>query len=222
MLQQDIKRTGRASSEERIKKLKARLHSLATRIPVIGLKRVEDVYPALQYNMTIHVTSAITDDTIIDGSNHKRRREASLKQRTSFYITCQRCQKSYIHQESFNTHECKCYTCKICEKSFPYYAFLKRHWSSHSNQRPWRCDKCDKSFKCERDLMQHGRMAHDDNKTCRYCGKIFSRKSSLVNHLKTHNSRHTKGTDVQKATDSKEKQDTDEYRTDSGCYYRND
>ena len=51
MHQQDACRNKRASSEERIKRLKKVLHSLATIVPVISLERVELLYPSLKYSM---------------------------------------------------------------------------------------------------------------------------------------------------------------------------
>nr|XP_022911986.1 zinc finger protein 271-like [Onthophagus taurus] len=73
--------------------------------------------------------------------------------------------------------------CKICNKTFSCKQNHEVHFKAiHENQKPYKCEKCDKtfpylsSFKCH--LQQHTEKIYP----CENCTKIFNHPSSLVYH----------------------------------------
>ena len=53
--------------------------------------------------------------------------------------------------------------CRVCSIEFEFLSHLKRHMRSHSDQRPYECDFCDRTFKYKRGLVDHERMHHPDS-----------------------------------------------------------
>ena len=52
------------------------------------------------------------------------------------------------------------YKCNTCDKVFPSPAQLKRHKIVHSDERPFKCDFCEKSFRRKYDCSFHMKMVH--------------------------------------------------------------
>uniref|UniRef100_A0A3B5LS68 C2H2-type domain-containing protein n=1 Tax=Xiphophorus couchianus TaxID=32473 RepID=A0A3B5LS68_9TELE len=68
----------------------------------------------------------------------------------------------------------KPYPCELCDKSFSKKSYLARHIRVHGDERPFPCDLCGRTFRHSSNLAHH-RKAH-----------TFSEHSSLANHLTTH------------------------------------
>ncbi|KAI0215266.1 Homeotic protein spalt-major, partial [Lamellibrachia satsuma] len=46
-------------------------------------------------------------------------------------------------------------TCNICFKTFACKSALDIHYRSHSNDRPFKCEACDRSFSTYGNMKQH-------------------------------------------------------------------
>jgi len=86
------------------------------------------------------------------------------------------------------------YTCQNCRKQFRYFHLLIPHLKSHLEpqisksptvERPYKCELCDKTFKLNKQLLQHSREIHGRVKLlCPLCPKFFKKNSSLESHIK--------------------------------------
>ena len=81
----------------------------------------------------------------------------------------------------------KPYRCGKCDKSFRQSTHLQLHKRVHSKEKPYKCDQCDKTFKQSAQLQQH-KMLHlgEYLYKCSLCEARFPRASSLKSHERTH------------------------------------
>ena len=84
--------------------------------------------------------------------------------------------------------EKKPFKCDKCPKTFSQSQHLKTHGRIHTGEKPFKCDKCHKTFSQSQHLKTHGRI-HTGEKPfkCDKCPKTFSQSQ----HLKTHGRIHT-------------------------------
>lgn len=83
------------------------------------------------------------------------------------------------------------YYCKInkCSKKYTTLWYLKRHYITHSNERPFICPECNNGFKFNYHLKAHLNVIHSDAHphSCIVCLKSFKRLSDLNKHTRrTH------------------------------------
>ncbi|XP_048190522.1 zinc finger protein 445 isoform X2 [Perognathus longimembris pacificus] len=108
------------------------------------------------------------------------------------------------------TIEEKPYKCNQCDKVFRHHSFLLIHQRVHTREKPYHCKECGKAFRWTSNLYRHQRqhspglhykyrLAPDeapgpqpevlsDGKSfwCQECGKTFTRKRSLLDHMGIH------------------------------------
>lgn len=83
------------------------------------------------------------------------------------------------------------YPCEHCGKIFSQHSRLVYHMNSHTNEREFECDICQKKFNTAQYVNTHKRKVHGDQEkllkyTCELCGMRFKYK----NHLQYHQKRH--------------------------------
>ncbi|XP_047517583.1 zinc finger protein 569-like [Pieris napi] len=72
--------------------------------------------------------------------------------------------------------------CKIVKKHY-----LPRHMDIHLDNKAFKCNICNKSFKQNCGLYNHMSVHKPRHQLpCQYCGKVFKYKCNLINHLNTH------------------------------------
>lgn len=78
--------------------------------------------------------------------------------------------------------------CHFCNKQFKKLFNLKQHIRTHTNERPLKCDHCEKRFNDRSSMNKHIRTIHADFRPhiCKTCGKSFSSTSHMMEHQVTH------------------------------------
>lgn len=104
---------------------------------------------------------------------------------------CRKCNKRFANEEQRNVHDKDAhrqYTCEICGYSARIPRDLKYHMGTHTQEKEFQCDQCEKGFVQKSALSHHIRCIHTDEKpwTCSYCGKGFKVKARLQLHERRH------------------------------------
>lgn len=75
-----------------------------------------------------------------------------------------------------------------CQKTFNRPARLTAHMRSHTNDRPFKCPECDKTYLEEKHLRQHVKGSHTEERkyVCDECSKAFLTATRLRRHSAVH------------------------------------
>lgn len=110
---------------------------------------------------------------------------------------CDHCGRIFSSRSNFERHirihiEGKVpeYKCDICDKSFKCERYLLRHTLRHNMERTLKCDQCEKMFYFSQELMAHKRTHAVQNRRyiCSFCDRGFFNKSTRDEHIRI---RHT-------------------------------
>lgn len=130
-------------------------------------------------------------------------------------LICDMCGKVFIRQSGLRKHvkeqheTTRPHACNVCDKRFIYRCLLREHQRSHSDERTFKCTKCECVFKQTSNLMMHVKRRHENvcecpagncvcqpkaprpmpPYSCVVCSKMFYVRKSLEIHLDTHDGR---------------------------------
>ena len=96
--------------------------------------------------------------------------------------------KSHLKKLHNGVKQKEVFKCDICEKSgFLTENYLKIHIKQyHKNDKPHRCDVCEKTFSSKPNLYRHLRIHQNKSLTCKHCKVTFTTTQSLEDHLLSH------------------------------------
>ncbi|XP_051155113.1 zinc finger protein 90-like [Leptopilina boulardi] len=84
----------------------------------------------------------------------------------------------------------RCLFCEFCSKEFTHTGDLNKHRRKHTGERPYDCSICNRKFSHTSNLARHQRL-HSGEKpfVCPLkCGRNFSRKDKLSDHISKYHS----------------------------------
>lgn len=107
-------------------------------------------------------------------------------------FACDRCDKVYMKRSHLKRHytihsNVKPFKCELCGQGFSRLEHQKRHMTIHSNQKRYECEFCDKKFNRPDHMLCHIK-THRNVKPykCNQCGERFETSKEKIEHLRIH------------------------------------
>ncbi|XP_048003209.1 zinc finger protein 808-like isoform X2 [Leguminivora glycinivorella] len=105
---------------------------------------------------------------------------------------CDQCGKGFKSKTALNahrlTHESGVFTCKECDKTYPFLSRLRSHTATmHKLKRIYRCRICNENFPNYRVRLIHLSQVHGHKMPefpCPSCNKVFNIRTFLTKHIK--------------------------------------
>ncbi|XP_044743442.1 zinc finger protein OZF-like [Chrysoperla carnea] len=112
-------------------------------------------------------------------------------------FSCDECPKKFVREITLKEHIMKIHRnqeiplkqlCTICGRGLRGKSELRRHMRSHTGEKPFPCDMCDKRYRENKALRRHVLSAHMNERPfeCTVCSKAFHTKAILQAHMRTH------------------------------------
>ncbi|XP_070194040.1 uncharacterized protein [Littorina saxatilis] len=140
--------------------------------------------------------SELTEEYVEEGGTIKRILKITPRKMISSLnseLTCTYCNytspKRYLLTRHMKSHsEDRPHKCDICQRGFKTYASLTNHVNTHTGIRPHKCKECDAAFTTSGELVRHVRYRHTFEKPhkCPECDYASVELSKLKRHLRSH------------------------------------
>ncbi|CAM4680488.1 uncharacterized protein [Lepidochelys kempii] len=99
----------------------------------------------------------------------------------------QHCQETSVEKSAVR--------CSECGKSFTRQEYLQIHLKIHRGERPYKCNKCKKSFRHKTSLVLHRYTVHKSERPhkCPDCSQLFILRERFIQHQRIHNEVASRG-----------------------------
>ncbi|XP_044736949.1 zinc finger protein OZF-like [Chrysoperla carnea] len=112
-------------------------------------------------------------------------------------LNCQYCDKIFVSRETLTGHVQAYHTgsgpvykhlCNQCGLKLRSTYHLNKHLLTHTKERPYACDKCEKTYRTVFQLKVHTSRIHlnERNFVCTFCSQAFFDKKILLHHVRRH------------------------------------
>lgn len=148
----------------------------------IGIHQSEKAYKCVQCNHSCYTASGLRTHMLEIHSETQNR-----------FHSCEICGEKFSKQYGLKRHKERKHlrqqlSCEVCSKVFSCNEDRLQHAKSHMNNEPFKCDHCEKIFSTSWALQRHSKshQATTHQFQCSKCPITFTRKDSLISHLKIH------------------------------------